>query len=70
MFDESLVFSPYIFLLRLLFHDRAFAACNLTSLEQISKLQIPLGRNELLLRLDKKLGDIPVFRKAVRTTDG
>ncbi|KAF2844244.1 hypothetical protein T440DRAFT_436700 [Plenodomus tracheiphilus IPT5] len=70
IYDETLIFSPHIFLLGLLFHDQAFAAYNLTSPEELSKLQIPLGRNELPLRLNQKLDHIPVFRKAVRTPSG
>lgn len=70
MYDESLAFSPHVFLLGVLFRDRAFAAYNLTSQEELSRLCIPPSRNELPLRLDKELDDIPVFRKAVRTLDG
>jgi hypothetical protein len=70
MYDETLLFSPHVFLLGLLFCDRAFAAYNLTSPEELSRLTIPLGRNELSLRLNRMLDDIPVFRKAVRTMDG
>ncbi|KAF1364477.1 hypothetical protein EJ07DRAFT_27239, partial [Lizonia empirigonia] len=70
IFDESLIFSPHIFLLGLLFHNQAFAAYNLTSPEELSKLQIPVGRNELPLRLNQKLDNVPIFRKAVRTING
>ena len=70
MFDEILLFSLHVFLLRLLFCDRAFTAYNLTSLEELSRLTIPLGRNQLLLRLNLMLDNIPVFQKAVRTLYG
>jgi hypothetical protein len=70
MFDETLLFSPHVFLLGLLFCDRAFAAYNLTSPEELSRLTIPLGRNQLPLRLNPMLDNIPVFRKAVRTLHG
>jgi hypothetical protein len=70
MYDETLLFSPHVFLLGLLFCDRAFAAYNLTSPEELSRLTIPPGRNELPLRLNRMLDDIPVFRKAVRTLHG
>ena len=70
MYDETLLFSPHVFLLGLLFYDRAFAAYNLTSPEELSRLMIPPGRNELPLRLNRMLDDIPVFRKAVRTLHG
>ncbi|KAJ5028917.1 hypothetical protein PSV08DRAFT_369849 [Bipolaris maydis] len=58
---------PYVFLLGLLFRDWAFVANNLTLLEELSRLKIPLGRNELLLRLNWTLDDIPMFWKAVQT---
>jgi hypothetical protein len=70
MYDETLVFSPHVFLLGVLFSDHAFAAYNLTSPEQLSRLTIPPGRNELPLRLNKDLDNVPVFRKAVRTMSG
>jgi hypothetical protein len=65
MYDETLIFSPHVFLLSVLFCDRAFAAYNLTSPEELSRFDIPPGRNELPLRLNKSLDNIPVFRKAV-----
>lgn len=70
IYDETLIFSPQVILLGVLFHDRAFAAYNLTSPEELSRLRIPPGRNELPLRLNRKLDDIPVFRKAVQTPSG
>jgi hypothetical protein len=66
MYDETLLFSPHVFLLGLLFRDQAFAAYNLTSLKELSRLTIPPGRNELPLRLNQMLDNVPVFRKAVR----
>ncbi|KAF2685708.1 C2H2 finger domain protein [Lentithecium fluviatile CBS 122367] len=70
IYDESLIFSPHVLLLGMLFHDRAFAAYNLTSPEELSKLHIPPGRNELPLRLSRELDNIPVLRKAVKTPTG
>lgn len=70
MYDETLLFSPHVFLLGLLFYDRAFAAYNLTSPEELSRLTIPPGRNDLPLRLNRTLDNVPVFRKAVRTLHG
>jgi hypothetical protein len=52
MFNKTLFFSLYVFLLGLLFCDWAFAAYNLTPLEQLSRLIIPLGCDKLLLRLN------------------
>lgn len=70
MYDETLSFSPHVFLLGLLFCDQAFAAYNLVSAEELSRLTIPPGRDELPLRLKQSLDNIPVFRKAVRTVHG
>ncbi|KAF2031734.1 hypothetical protein EK21DRAFT_99467 [Setomelanomma holmii] len=70
MYDETLSFSPHVFLLGLLFCDRAFAAYNLVSAEELSRLTIPPGRDELRLHLNQSLDNIPVFRKAVRTLHG
>ena len=54
----------------MLFCDQAFAAYNLTSPEELSRLDIPPGRSKLPLHLNKKLDNIPVFRKAVRSVNG
>lgn len=68
--DETLIFSPQVFLLGLLFNDQAFAAYNLTSINELSRLRIPSGLNELRLHLNRELGDILVFRPSVRTAYG
>ncbi|KAH7119589.1 C2H2 finger domain protein [Dendryphion nanum] len=70
IYDESLIFSPHVFLLGMLFYDGAFAAYNLTSPEELSKLSIPSVRNDLPLRLNRKLDDTPVFRRADRGPSG
>jgi hypothetical protein len=70
IYDESLIFSPHVFLLGVLFHDQAFAAYNLTSEEELSRLYIEPGRNELPLRLNRELDDIPVLRQPVKDPHG
>lgn len=70
MYDETLIFSPHVILLGILFHDRAFAAYNLRTPEDLSRLVIPPGRNELPIRLKRSLDNIPVLRKPVRTLHG
>jgi len=70
IYNKSLIFSPHAILLGMLFHDQAFAAYNLTSEEELSKLYIPLGRNKLPLHLNRELDDIPVLRQAERTPNG
>jgi hypothetical protein len=52
MYDETLSFSPHVFLLSLLFCDWAFAAYNLVSAEELSRLTIPPGCDKLPLRLN------------------
>ncbi|OCK91232.1 uncharacterized protein K441DRAFT_461095, partial [Cenococcum geophilum 1.58] len=47
IFNPSLILSPYVFLLGLLFADKAFIAPNLTSAKQLSKLYIKPRRNKL-----------------------
>lgn len=61
MYDETLIFSPHVFLLGVLFYDQAFAAYNLTSPQQLSRLYIEPGRNELPLRLNRDLDNIPLL---------
>ncbi|XTI95154.1 C2H2 finger domain protein [Cenococcum geophilum] len=60
IFNPSLILSPYVFLLGLLFTDKAFTAPNLMSVER-NKLPLPL-------RLD--LDNIPVFRRLIKTPYG
>ncbi|KAF2803175.1 uncharacterized protein BDZ99DRAFT_400266, partial [Mytilinidion resinicola] len=61
IFNKSLIFSLYIFLFRILFRNRAFALYNLISKKKLSRLYILLGRNKLLLLLNRKLDKILVL---------
>ncbi|OXV06315.1 hypothetical protein Egran_05917 [Elaphomyces granulatus] len=74
IFDPSLVLSPHVFLLGLLFADRAFDRVDgeevLVSANQLPRLRILDGCNELRLQLDPKLDDIPIFRMSERTLQG
>ncbi|CEO59611.1 hypothetical protein PMG11_04283 [Penicillium brasilianum] len=74
IFDPSLVLSPHVFLLGLLFADRAFKRVEgeevLTSTGQLPRLQIRDGCNELPLLLDPTLDDVPVFRQTERSLQG
>jgi hypothetical protein len=70
MYDDTLAFSPHVFLLGMLFSDHAFAAYNLTSPDDLSRLVIPQGLKELRLRIKEELDDVPLFRKVVRTPQG
>jgi len=70
IFDPSLILSPHVALLGLIFADNAFLAPSLTSAERISELDIPPGYEQLPLRLKPEMADIPVFRKSIRTPYG
>ncbi|KAF3481524.1 uncharacterized protein GIQ15_04283 [Arthroderma uncinatum] len=74
IFDPSLILSPHVMLLGLLFADGAFGRLEgeevLTSAKQLLDLSIPEGTNELRLPLKPELDDIPVFRKLEQTADG
>ncbi|KAI9764678.1 MAG: hypothetical protein M1839_005790 [Geoglossum umbratile] len=70
IFDPSLILSLHVFLLGLIFADRAFAAPNLMSAEQLSRLDIRPGYQQLELLLKPSMLDVPVFRKSVRTGYG
>ena len=70
IFDPSLILSPYVALLGLIFADNAFLAPSLTSAERISKLDIPPSYEQLPLCLKPEMADVPVFRKSIRTPYG
>jgi hypothetical protein len=57
-------------LLGLILDDNAFLAPNLRSAEDLGKLYIPPGLNQLPLPLDPRLDDIPVFRNVNSTAGG
>ncbi|KAJ5507903.1 hypothetical protein N7527_010046 [Penicillium freii] len=74
IFDPSLVLSPHVSLLGLLFGDRAFKRVEgqevLFSADQLPRLNIPEDCNELPLLLDPALDDVPVFRQTERSLQG
>ncbi|KAH7370249.1 hypothetical protein BKA65DRAFT_602698 [Rhexocercosporidium sp. MPI-PUGE-AT-0058] len=59
IFDPSLILSPHVALLGLIFADNAFLAPSLTSAERISELDIPPGYEQLPLHLKPEMADIP-----------
>ncbi|XTI95586.1 hypothetical protein V2W45_1256155, partial [Cenococcum geophilum] len=61
IFNPLFIFSLYIFLLGVLFINKAFIAPNLTSIKQRSKLYIKPKRNKLPLLLYLDLDNIPIF---------
>ncbi|KAE9566472.1 hypothetical protein CGMCC3_g17382 [Colletotrichum fructicola] len=70
IFDPSLLLSPHVFLLGILFRHQAFKAPSLTSPHHLSKLDIHDGEKELPLPFKDDLGDTFIFRKAVYTMTG
>lgn len=70
MWDPSLLLSPHVFLLGVLFANHAFAAPTLTSPDKLRRLDIHPGEQELRLPLKESLGDTLVFRKAIKTLTG
>lgn len=69
LFDPSLIVSPHVFLLGILFANQAFEVDDLTSADQLSGLDIMQGDQELPLPLKASLRDVFVFRKAKKTAD-
>ena len=67
IFDPSLILSPHVFLLGLIFADKAFATPNLTTAKQLSGLDIRLGYKQLSLLLKPSIANILVFRKSIKT---
>ncbi|OJD22957.1 hypothetical protein ACJ73_05688 [Blastomyces percursus] len=74
IFDPSLILSPQVILLGLLFADGAFARLDgeriLTSASQLLDLDIPEDTYQLEFNLDPGLSDILILRRSERTLDG
>lgn len=71
IYDPSLLLSPHVFLLGILFKNRAFKPDALNdNPHDLAGLNIVEGENELLLPIRKELDDVPVFRRAVETPFG
>lgn len=66
-----MLLSPHVFLLALLFRHTAFdEESGLTCPEDIEKLDIHAGENELPLPLRSDLVDVFIFRRAIQTLTG
>ncbi|KAI0410839.1 C2H2 finger domain protein [Xylaria grammica] len=70
MWDPSLLLSPHVFILGVLFANRAFAAPNLNCPEILSRLAIHPDEQELPLPPKSGLDKMLVFRKAIKTLTG
>lgn len=70
LFDPTLILSPHVFLLGVLFRHEAFRAPLLTSASCLQGLYIHPGERELRLPLRQDLKNVPLFRRAVKTPKG
>lgn len=70
LYDPSLLLSPHVFLLGILFRHRAFRATTLTSPAQLANLDIHPQELELPLPLKDELKETHIFRRAVKTLTG
>jgi Protein of unknown function (DUF3435) len=70
VYDPSLIFSPHLILSGIIFDDQAFAPPNLTTPENLSRLDIEPGRNQLPLPFKPGKADVPIFRSIIRTLQG
>ena len=57
-------------MLALIFADQAFAAPELTSMDQLFRLRIPPGQKQLELPLKQEVQGMPVFRRWKSTIHG
>ncbi|KAF2012894.1 hypothetical protein BU24DRAFT_425506 [Aaosphaeria arxii CBS 175.79] len=69
IFDPSLILSPHVFLLGLMFADKVFQIPELTP-ENIYWLDIRPGCNSLVLPIKPEMRDVYVFRKCTSTESG
>ncbi|KAJ5973153.1 uncharacterized protein N7479_003071 [Penicillium vulpinum] len=63
IYGVSLIFSPYILLFIILFYIYAFEAPHLISIEDLRRLLIEGGRQEILLPLKKEIDNYYIFLK-------
>ena len=70
IFDPTLVLSPYVFLLGMLFKVLAFKSPSIDSAEKLYSLGILDGLNEQVLPLRKELDNDFIFCQAVREAYG
>lgn len=68
--EPCLLLCPHITMLALIFADEAFAVPELTSAEQLFRLRIPSGQNQLELPFKQEVQGMPVFRRWESTIHG
>ncbi|KAJ5959165.1 uncharacterized protein N7479_006315 [Penicillium vulpinum] len=67
IYSVSLIFSPYILLFIILFYIYTFKAPHLISIEDLRRLLIEGGRQEILLPLKKEIDNYYIFPKVEET---
>lgn len=70
IYDPTLVLSPHVFLLGMLFKVQAFKSPSIYSLEKLYSLNVLQGMNEQELPLKDEILDNFVFYQAVREAEG
>ncbi|KAM3068918.1 hypothetical protein ACMFMG_004092 [Clarireedia jacksonii] len=70
LYDPSLVLSPHVYLLSLIFADDAFEALGPISPEEFSRLYVLDFKNEQRVPLKSELDDVYIFRQARKTPYG
>jgi hypothetical protein len=70
IFDPTLVLSPHVFLLGMLFKARAFEDPNIDSPDKLYSLKVLKGLGEQELPLREEINNEFVFCQAVREADG
>ena len=70
IYDPTLILSPHVFLLGMLFKAMAFASPSIDSPEKLYSLNVLNGLGEQKLPLKKQLDDDFIFCRAVREADG
>lgn len=68
--EPCLLLCPHITMLALIFADEAFAVPELMSAEQLFRLRIPSGQNQLELPFRQEVQGMPVFRRWKSTIHG
>ncbi|KAH6680636.1 hypothetical protein B0J14DRAFT_614152 [Halenospora varia] len=70
IYDPTLVLSPHVFLLGILFKAKAFKSPSIDCLEKLYSLNVLNGLNEQKLPLREELDDEFIFCRAIREADG
>ena len=70
IYNPTLVLSPHVFLLGMLFKARAFKSPSIDCPERLYSLKVLKGLNEQLLPLQDNMNNEFIFYKAIREAQG